>query len=74
MQIDGLTPRQFELLEALWSAEDSEDLNHWFEKLPNVEKKTVISLLEVIRQEMVEPAVEISFDLANQVIVKAKSS
>jgi hypothetical protein len=73
MQIDGLNFRQFQLLEELWSVDGSEELCDWFEKLPTFDKKTVISLMEVIRHEMLEPYVEKDMKQANLAISKAKT-
>jgi hypothetical protein len=73
MQIDGLNFRQFQLLEELWSVEGSEDLFEWFENLSTLDKKTVISLMEVIRHEMLEPYVEENMEQANLAISKAKT-
>jgi len=73
MQIDGLNFRQFQLLEELWSVDGSEELCDWFENLPTLDKKTVISLMEVIRHEMLETKVEEDLKQANLAIRRAKT-
>lgn len=55
--IDGLTKKQVAMLNIIWSFNDQNAFSMWFDSLPYNDKLTAESLLEILRQEMLEDAV-----------------
>jgi hypothetical protein len=60
MTIDGLTPRQVELLDIMWNVIDTEDeMSEWFETLDADEQREALVLqrllmLETLDQELLK--------------------
>ena len=54
IRIDGLTPEQCRLLDCIWIIQDQEEFESWFCTLQYRTMQEVESLLELLRQEMME--------------------
>lgn len=54
LKIDGLTPEQCRLLDCIWIIQDQEEFESWFCTLQYRTMQEVESLLELLRQEMME--------------------
>jgi len=54
LSIDGLTPEQCLLLDCIWIIQDQEEFESWFCTLQYRIMQEVESLLELLRQEMME--------------------
>lgn len=54
IRIDGLTAEQCRLLDCIWAVQDSAEFESWYCTLPYRTMQEVESLLELIRQEMME--------------------
>ena len=69
-RIEGLTPRQIELLEIMWELEELEDLESWKARLAPRDQRTVDQLIRMVLLETfdAEFAKETQFPEANSVI------
>ena len=54
LRFDGLTAEQCRLLDCIWEIQDQEEFLSWFGTLQYRTMQEVESLLEMIRQEMME--------------------
>jgi hypothetical protein len=54
LRIDGLSDAQCRLLDYIWAMQESDEFDLWFSILPYRTKQEVESLLELIRQEIIE--------------------
>jgi len=54
IRIDGLTTEQCRLLDCIWAIQDQEEFESWYCTLQYRTMQEVESLLELIRQEMME--------------------
>lgn len=54
IRIDGLTPEQCRLLDCIWAIEDQDEFESWYGTLQYRTMQEVESLLELLRQEMME--------------------
>lgn len=54
LRINGLTPEQCRLLDCIWAIQDQEEFESWFCTLQYRTMQEVESLLELLRQEMME--------------------
>ena len=69
-RIEGLTPRQIELLEIMWELEELEDLESWKARLAPRDQRTVDQLIRMVLLETfdVEFAKETRFPEADAVL------
>jgi len=69
-RIEGLTPRQIELLEIMWELEELEDLESWKARLAPRDQRTVDQLIRMVLIETfdAEFAKETQFPEARAVI------
>ena len=54
LRIDGLTNKQIQMLQHIWSYDDKDTFLVWFETLSYKDKRMVEGLLELIRLEVME--------------------
>ena len=58
MQIEGLTKRQVEMLDTLWSLDSLDDVESYVNTLNKNEKKTALTLVEMLSIACVDEEIE----------------
>ena len=58
MKIYGITERQKELLDIMWNIESKEEVMEWAETLDEGEYNTVRGLLELVRYQFLDEALD----------------
>lgn len=54
ISIDGLNKKQIAMMDVIWSCRDEGQFMEWFTSLPEGDRLTVESLMEIMRQEYLE--------------------
>lgn len=72
IKIEGLTQRQIELLDIMWSLDSNEDLINWTDTLDPDDCREVITLAELVKLEYIEEFLEIedftdALEIINQI-------
>ena len=57
MTIEGLTKKQVAFCKIIWAFDDEERFQDWFLSLPFKDKQIVESLLELMKQEILEETI-----------------
>lgn len=68
IRIDGLTAKQIQLLDKLWSLDTQEEVSAWFGSLDNETFKQAVVLQEMILDSILEQTAESDTSMAKQML------
>lgn len=72
--ISGLNSEQVVLLDMIWSCENEIQFFEWYMSLSYRNQQTVESLLEILRQELIEKYLDIDgLNQANEILERIKN-
>ena len=54
ISIEGLNKKEMAMMDIIWSCRSEEQFLDWFLSLPEIDRLTVQSLMEILRQEYLE--------------------
>jgi len=57
LSIEGLNKKQMAMLDIIWSCRNEKQFVEWFLSLSEIDRQTVESLFEILRQEYLEMVV-----------------
>lgn len=68
IRFEGLTTKQVELLDKLWSLDTSEELLEWFSTLDDDDFRTAVTLQEMVIDALLEQPAESDTKLAKDML------
>lgn len=71
--IEGLNKKEKLMLRIMWSIDSKEQLNYWINSLTEKDRKIAISLLLLIKYEVLETLIDEDYPEAKEVLSKFTS-